>query len=358
VDTNTFYSDLGMRGGLRILLNLTRQGRVRLAVPEVVVQEVLKQFRFRYAEEQRRYMSSARTLRGLGVHVGETPPLPDVDEAVISYESELRNRLHDSGATVRLVTDLSHEHVLERAVARRKPFKESGAGYQDTLIWLAALEEAELDSVALISANTADFGLKEGEDWVLAEDLRDDLREHGHDETRVTLFVSIRDFLREYAPEEPEEVLSDFRSLLVDDEAHAELLSKWLAEDVLLFTGDISGEVLRSGDAETSRIENAWVEELDVIDAYEVEGEPGVHVLLRAAMTADLEFDIGTRDAQNLIARERALVHTWGEAMATGKTQVELLVEAEVALVDGELSTEFAITHVEAVSGTPAPRDD
>ncbi len=95
VDTNAFYSDLMIRGPLRVLFDAARRGDFVLVVPEVVVQEVLKQFRVRYETELRRYQTAAKALAELTLGTFPSPADPmNVDDACVIYEGELRERLH------------------------------------------------------------------------------------------------------------------------------------------------------------------------------------------------------------------------------------------------------------------------
>jgi predicted nucleic acid-binding protein len=148
LDTNTFYSDLRMRGPIRVLLDRAAAGELTLVIPEVVIQEVLKRFRQRYEKTVQQATSAIRSAKDLGVDTLDLD-LESVDQAVIVYEAELRTRLHQDGVLISQYPAASHEDVLDRAIRRRKPFKESGAGYQDTLIWLTVLDSLKRDDQAL-----------------------------------------------------------------------------------------------------------------------------------------------------------------------------------------------------------------
>jgi hypothetical protein len=67
---------------------------------------------------------------------------------------------------------VTHELLVQRALDRRRPFRENGTGYRDALLWYAILEylEQTRKPCALVTGNTIDFG--QGE---LHPDLRRDL---------------------------------------------------------------------------------------------------------------------------------------------------------------------------------------
>jgi PIN domain len=344
IDTNTFYSDLGMRGLLRVLLDAARRGEITLVVPEVVVQEVLKRFRVRYLDESRRRSASSRILADLGFEGAEGPRLPDVAEALITYEAFLRGRLHDVGALVPFVPNAGHDEILQRAIERRKPFKENGAGYQDTLIWLNVLDEADAGEVALITKNTADFGERVGEAWSLAPDLQQDLVGRGLDPAVVTLYNEVREFIGDDLGAE-EEDLTGLRAQLIEDDAIREFLEREIEEDLAREPIRLADEILRNAEVEAARVVGSTIEEIDVVDAYEFEEEDELYVVLRARVNAEVEFDLDRREVENLGHDERRLLLVWGEGVVTGRRRATLEVDAEAVLdQDGELQDYLGVT--------------
>jgi hypothetical protein len=336
VDTNAFYSDLRLRGPLRVLVDATRRGEITLVVPEVVVREVLKRFRERYLDDVRKWNRAVRALAELGVDDLEARRLPDVEDALIEYEAYLRTRLHDAGALVPLIPTVGHDEVLDRAIHRRKPFKESGAGYQDALIWATVLEEAESGDVALVTENTADFGQLEDNEWRLADELLEDVEALEEGSSRVTLYTSLRDFIATALPPQEDDDLTEIRGLLIEDDAARQVLETVIEDDLERGVHWFAGDLLRVAEVEDARIENASVEAIDVVDVYEFEEESELYVRLRARVAADVSFDLSMRDAYELTREERSLISTWGEDLITGIRRVGLDVDAEVVL-DSEL---------------------
>lgn len=349
IDTNAFVADLGMRGPLRVLLDATRQADITLVVPEVVMREVLKHFRIRYLEEVRRYAGSARVLADLGVDPVARTELPDVEDALIAYEARLRTRLHDAGALVALLPTVTHDDVLERAMTRRKPFKESGAGYQDTLIWLSVLEYVDLGQVAMISENVTDFAERFEDRWVLGTELRAELAQRGFSEDAVNFFPSVREFIRARHLESDEQDLSDLRALLIDDDATRRYLELEIAADLIRYPDLLSGELLEGADAETSHIEGLWVEDVDIVDAYEFEEEDDLYVILRARVVADVDFELDRRDAESLPREERALISVWSEGVATGRKRIAVNVDVEVVVDRNSKVASLTVTGADAI---------
>jgi hypothetical protein len=85
--------------------------------------------------------------------------------------------------------------MLERVLARRKPVKADGRGYQDALIWESLLAEYPTDSnpVHFVTDNWTDFAAAaEGDE--LALELVEDLRSIGSTEKSVRLYRHLTQF--------------------------------------------------------------------------------------------------------------------------------------------------------------------
>ena len=87
---------------------------------------------------------------------------------------------------------------MERALARKKPFRNSDTGgYRDTLIWMSILGLASDNrNVAFISGNTGDFAGKNKK--CLHPDLIEDIRQQGDDCGDITFFPNLNDFIEQH----------------------------------------------------------------------------------------------------------------------------------------------------------------
>lgn len=114
---------------------------------------------------------------------------------VINYEQFLNQTLLSSRAVLLPLPEISHGHMLERVLARRKPVKADGRGYQDALIWESLLAEYPTDSnpVHFVTDNWTDFAAAaEGDE--LALELVEDLRSIGSTEKSVRLYRRLTQF--------------------------------------------------------------------------------------------------------------------------------------------------------------------
>jgi predicted nucleic acid-binding protein len=202
LDTNAFYGDVeGARTKLTAVLDGAEKGDFELIVPQVVLDELVKQYPKRIKQAARRINKAigeqGRTLAELGI----TPPalfLPQRDGD--AYRDRLTKRLRGSGAVVRQPpADISL--ALDWAIHRRKPFKETGEGLPDAVIWLTLLDlavERAPKPVLLVTTNTKDFG--DGSSPPnLATELIEDLRARGLRDGQVALIDGLDGFLERIA---------------------------------------------------------------------------------------------------------------------------------------------------------------
>lgn len=194
------YTDASMsRPGSVALLDGAREGRYRLVVPEVVIAESTKHYGQRLRKALKEInLSIGKQQREL-TRLGEPPvPLHEVpsrQDAEATYAERLRERLDHDGVTVAESPPI--DDAIAWYVSRRKPFKETGEGLADVVVWLTVLQYAgEAHDVVLLSANVHDFG--DGADPAgLAEPLRKDLRSRGIPDDRVRLVTDASTLIEE-----------------------------------------------------------------------------------------------------------------------------------------------------------------
>jgi hypothetical protein len=350
VDTNALYPHLAMRGPFRLLLRAAARGDFVLVVPEIVVQETLKQFRLHYETEAAKHAGVIRSLRRFPIAGLPNGDLPEPDVAVVEYEAELRRRLHDVGARIVGPPDVGHEEVLERAIARRRPFKESGEGYQDTLIWLTVLEEiGQIDvedltpgMIALVSGDNAAFWEGARETAGLGADLRADLEDKGVDPDVVTLFRSLQDLVGEAVEQESPKELEEMRAFFEDDSVQ-DVLVRVLTDELQGWQWPVDNVL--SVESEHSRLDGGYVDTVAVEAAWELEDDE-IFVRLVGGGGGEVEFEIDAAEAKELSRDQRASINFWGEGMASGRLAVDLEVDVEVLLKRPDELTEIEITGV------------
>ncbi|REH47366.1 uncharacterized protein DUF4935 [Kutzneria buriramensis] len=165
IDSNAMWHQWRLTGrSWDELRNLVVHGRIDLYVPEVVVQEVVRG-RHHDANDLVRdlvevKLSRIEQLLKLGLPTKRQDLTTLVQNLVADYETELRDRLNELGALLIPVPTVSHQVVLTRALAGRKPFDSVGHdGYRDVLIWHSLLDIAAdgYAGVVFVTNNTSDF---------------------------------------------------------------------------------------------------------------------------------------------------------------------------------------------------------
>ncbi len=199
LDTNVFFGDRRVtKARLSLVFDGAAHGDFDIAIPEVVVRELVRQFPERLQAAVKDAEQGLDAIRRTFGPLDLLPPTwttPDVAALVGTYEADLRRRL--SGRHCSIVPNPSTiGESVGWVVDRRKPFKNNGVGLQDAVIWLTALQLAAKDDVTLVSANTKDFS--DGQDRPsLAKELIDDLQRAGLAPNRVRLIADLEELISE-----------------------------------------------------------------------------------------------------------------------------------------------------------------
>ena len=123
LDSNMLYGDPQLRkGALSYLVRACRAAGLKVFLPEVVVLELIEQYK---SELQRRYTSASASVRKLGSYLydGATPEVSiDLSDLAKGYELWLRDRLQTLDISVLPVADVTQQAMLDRAIKKRRPF--------------------------------------------------------------------------------------------------------------------------------------------------------------------------------------------------------------------------------------------
>jgi len=291
IDTTALVSDLRLGGShFATFLQWLKAERYELVVPAVCVEETVNKFAERLAELLKSARRAERDLRALLATGDPLLRSPDEKQEIARYRLFLSTHLAKVGARIAAFPSISHEAVVERALARKKPFAISGTGYRDFLIWRTVVAEADTGhfEVVFITNNARDFA----EGTKLHPDLRADLRSSGVDPSRVTWIASIRDFNERYIlPRLREE--EALKAELVGSTPAGESLRRWVTShlDDLLTSEDLllSGERLEPGIGYASSPKLRRVSEVRVEDLYDLDD---VTLIATAVFVLEVEFSL------------------------------------------------------------------
>jgi hypothetical protein len=174
LDTTELYKDYRLKKpDFTLLREFLNHSNAKLCIPSIVVEESANHLREAIAKDVNQLNSVGRSLQRL---IPDYKPVKvDIDPTAEAqrYKKELTESLKYV-ATFIPYDDVKVRIVVERALARRKPFDGNGQkGFRDALLWesLLTVLAAEKQPVILITNNTDDFG----EHGKLAADLQADV---------------------------------------------------------------------------------------------------------------------------------------------------------------------------------------
>jgi PIN domain len=336
-DTCALHDDLAMTGlASQTILSQAKQGKFDLVMPEVVFLEVVNKMGERITQASEKMARGASSLKKIGV--GTSISSPKDGPLRLQFRTDLRARIEDAGSFVP-IPSLDHATLVERAIAGRKPFRSSGVGYRDALIWQTVVEEAQADDVVFVSGNSKDFG----EAGSLHADLQADLSQSQH---QVSLLDSVEDFIEKFVPaadqakERASQLIadSDFRENL--EETIGALLGdheNWPYHSAITMVPGEPPGMLSEG-PHLVGVEPVCFLSLSVDDAMELDQEQGIAVLTLTAKLEtmlDLLFDKG--DAYWLSESNADISFyemNFNETYAAGQTDVFVEVELRAVLND------------------------
>ena len=280
LDTNIIVRDFLLRSpDMQALFTGAGRGGnepYTVAIPQIVIDESVKRYSIDYEKWSKEFLRHGGRLRALGAEVTQTK-LPTADESGVWYRSYLVDRLREWSSPILPYPRVDHKTVARAAVERRKPFKESGAGYQDALIWRSIVELLDdidigrvfSDVVILITSNVSDFGRGGGgkdSSPSLASDLAKDLKLAGHLPTSVRLVNDLQSFVTSQVLPSLQ-AYEQLRLSFLEDDAFA---ARLLGEAYHFVVNELVGESARwmTADANGLALDAEYVHIMFGDDAY------------------------------------------------------------------------------------------
>lgn len=195
IDTNVFFDDLRMKKSLDLLFKDIENVHFSLQIPEIVVKETVNLYKERRKAFLCKLLSSSKELKALtSLEYNVNIEAESLVRDLRGYEDYLREKIASNGE-VAPFPEVALQNLVERDLERRKPFKENGVGFRDTLIWETILNLATregCEGIIFITKNTKDFS----DNNALHPDLIRDLERIGVNPNIIRLFVSVEQFLK------------------------------------------------------------------------------------------------------------------------------------------------------------------
>jgi predicted nucleic acid-binding protein len=307
LDTNILVANFRPGNALRRLLDGARTGQLELLIPDLAIKEAVNKHREQSEKAVRELDRAAAELRRLGI--ADLDPAPITPKAAcVVYEARLRRALTDARARILPTVNVPHDRLIDRALARQKPFDHRGAGYRDALLWETILHEARTAPLVFCTTDRGDFTTN----GTLAPELAEDLLGIDPSGKAVALSTDLTRLAHD---------LVDVGRVATDDVARSLStnsgdLHQMLAS--LLQEADLDRRELRRaiGDGATLAPESLASEDIEIADSLilglegiaevtieEVEtlstGDVQAYLYVRAAVKIEVELDFVGRDASD-----------------------------------------------------------
>ncbi len=259
IDTNIICQDYWLeKPHFRVLLEGCSIIPATIYIPEIVIDELLNRYKEDLEETVLRYQN---TIRNINIITKEEIKyeLNDIDSLVNKYKTFLLSKLKERGVNIVPYPEIPHKKIVERDLARKKPFKRNGSGYRDCLIWenVKRIFLWGEHQVAFITNNIKDFG---GGPYI-GEDLAQEIR----NKNRLKIFRSLKQFNDEYIIPKLRK-LEEIKSLLQQEKLEQFDIRQWLQNNLLDLLRNYELEGILAGFPEG--VGSAWI--TDIIEIKDI----------------------------------------------------------------------------------------
>lgn len=137
LDANIIIADFWMRSpGFKVLFENAKQRNIELAIPQVVLDEVLNKFEQRLEKSKSDINSENTRFEKLAdIKTGIAMPDKLVAKAKVKYHRYIKKVISNNEITILPYPTTSHSYLAKKAMLGKKPFNSNEKGYRDNLIW-------------------------------------------------------------------------------------------------------------------------------------------------------------------------------------------------------------------------------
>ena len=252
IDTSILCQDyLLQKPHFRVLIDGCLLIPAKIYIPEVVIDELVNRFSEDLYEVQAQLQRATKEIATL-TNRPETPGIA-VEREVAKYREYIYSKIKGEGIEILPYPDIPHKKIVERDLARRKPFKRNGSGYRDTLIWetVKRLMLWGEHQTIFLTNNSSDFGAGPLADPELQKDI--------HNVQNLKIYGTLKQFSDQYIMPRLRS-LDETKNLLQANKLDGFDLHGWLRSDLL--------KLLRKDDLESvlagfpDGAGSAWVREI------------------------------------------------------------------------------------------------
>ncbi|MCH8911769.1 MAG: DUF4935 domain-containing protein [Chloroflexi bacterium] len=191
IDTSVIEGDFRLRSrALERVAALAKAVNVSVFLPEVAVGELVRHFKESLPASIKKADQAISDLNRYAYDGSEQEIRAPADSHSLDYRRWLIDRAAGLGIQELLISKGKDSEVLDRALARRRPFSVKDLGYKDTLIWLSILDLFARQTTKVVFMSS-DSDYREGDN--LHSDLVDDLKSMDIPEDSVVIVRNLQD---------------------------------------------------------------------------------------------------------------------------------------------------------------------
>jgi hypothetical protein len=341
IDSSVLCADFFMKG---INFNLIKKAGIYVILSEIVIAETKNKYRELLQAAVKKSNGGVRELSKLGVSAPEMAS-KTIDDAMSQYADFLEMFIIESGMTIpEPYPTVSHNIIVDRALARKKPFKSDGKdGYRDFLVWQTFLDFVKITEndadFYFVTQNTKDFS-DDTDDFKLHPDLMCDIQGPELTNKKIHYYPSIGSFVEGAITPKIRQIEDNNRLselLLGNTESFVEPIVKYVSEeldglDVEQYEIYVDGET-----PEISSIDGLEIEEIQSIS--KVCGDE-FRVQLRLHAFSCIYSYIYKSELAAMTKKEFKRINItnpdWNKHYAAVENEVGLDIDVEVLLILNE----------------------
>lgn len=206
LDTNIIFNDFHLKGAkIKSLCESVKLTGDTVHIPKVVVDESINKYREKIQECKSAIDKAMSNFKRLaGEVVGDNFMYEEfMYEESKQYADIFKKRLRELGINIIPYPSTSHQELVKRDLARKKPFQETGKGYRDALIWESVKSLCETSSLSSENPKII-FVNKNHKDFCLGKLLHPDLKDDLVDKDSVRIIEDTDIFMEEYVKPQQE----------------------------------------------------------------------------------------------------------------------------------------------------------
>lgn len=339
LDSSIFCSDFHLSStNFELLKSYVTKGGNRLCLSEIVIDEVKNKYREKITAQLQKVNSEIRDLNKI-MYV-ETQIINEecIKNEVKRYEEFWDMLPFEFGyGSSEQYPAISHRNVVQRALERKKPFKEDGKdGYRDYLIWITflnAVSHSKTEEACFITLNSRDFSDPKNKNDLHIQ-LKKDLESTGINLDMIHYYTSLKEFVEE-------RVKPSLHVITL----HEELVEKLKADEQgfmqpleVEMINKVIGADLNKFDIEfIEPSENPTIVSIDEVSEMKIEdvsemSKTDILLNIRASALANISFCILKSDYNVMEDRSQMFIldNNWKNRYVLAETPMELIISMEV----------------------------